>query len=82
MAHIQFEKEKTEIEANDPQAQTPKKKRGRPVDPNSLKRQMMELRQVYEDALMEDEEDGSSGDGSEGECGSGQDLFNNPQEWL
>ena len=43
MARIQFEKEKMEVKANDPQALTPKKKRGRPADPNSLKRWMMEL---------------------------------------
>lgn len=38
MARLKFQKEKSELKANDPQAETPKKKRGRPKDPRLLQK--------------------------------------------
>ena len=57
MARTRWEKEKAAMLANDPDAEIPCKKLGRPVDLNSLKKWMADLRQDYENANMEDEED-------------------------
>jgi len=75
VARIRFEKEKAKIKANDPQATTPTKKRGRPADPKSLRRRMIDLRKEYEDSMMEDEDD------SKGETEDGEDEFMGPEEW-
>ena len=71
-ARIRWEKEKAAILANDSDAEIPCKKRGRPVDPNSLRRRMAELRQDYENAEA----------GSKGEVeGSDVEGFGNTDEW-
>jgi len=81
MARLKFQKEKSELKANDPQAETPKKKRGRPKDPRLLQRKMKELCAEFESSMVEDEssdpmEDGEGIDESDG--GNWKDI---EREW-
>ena len=80
MARLKFDKEKIELKANDPQAETPEKKRERPKDPRVFQWRMMELCLVFEGSMAEKESSDPMEDGKESDD-SDEDIWNAPEEW-
>jgi hypothetical protein len=74
MARLKFEKEKSEIKVNDPQAATPKKKRGRPKDPHSFHRRMVDLCAEFGNS-MEGESLKTAEDKNDSDHGSEEDIY-------
>ena len=81
MARVKFDKEKQVVKAQNPQADTPKKKRGRPKDPESLKQRMMELCTEFATSIAEKGilDDGNENDSEDSE--DSEDMWKDLDEW-
>jgi hypothetical protein len=83
LARVKFANEKRNLKAANPQTATPKKKRGRPKDPESLKRRMLELYTEFAESMMEKNildvmDDGKENDSDDSDE---EEMWKDPEEF-